>query len=212
MIRIRFAAMLALVLLEAACSALSVRPTTPGLPRPRPVWVIDRGWHTEIGLAADELNGPLDVLRERFPGARVLSFGFGDRHYLDARNPGSGDTLLAMLPGAGAMLVTGLAASPNAAFGASNVVELHLSDAGAERAATYVWNSFARLPSGAANELGDGPYPGSLFYAARITYSLVHTCNTWVADVLAVGGADVSADGVLLAGQVMARARAAAAE
>jgi uncharacterized protein (TIGR02117 family) len=210
MLRIRRVAMVAVVLLAAACGTVPVRPTPPGVPRPQPVWVIDRGWHTEIGLAADQLDGPLDALRGRFPGARVLSFGFGDRHYLGARNPGSGDTLAAMLPDAGAMLVTGLAASPEAAFGAANVVELHLSDAGAERAAAYVWNSFDRLASGAPKELGEGPYPGSLFYAARITYSLLHTCNAWTADVLAVGGASLSADGVVLAGQVMDRARAAA--
>jgi hypothetical protein len=74
-----------------------------------------------------------------------------------------------------------------------------------------VSNSFAHSDSGAPVALGDGPYPGSLFYAASIPYELTHTCNTWTAEVLAEGGAAVSADGVLLAGQVMARARAAQA-
>ena len=200
----------ALALLPAACSAVTALPDPPGAPRPVAVAVIDREWHTEIGLPASELSGPLAVLRDRFPGATMLSFGFGDRHYLAARDPGSADTLLAAFPGPGALLVTGLAASPEAAFGAADVVELRLTEAGARRAAAWLWDSFAHLPTGLPVPLGDGPYPGSLFFAARITYSLAHTCNTWTAEVLQEGGAPVTAAGVVLAGQVMERARAAA--
>jgi hypothetical protein len=58
--------------------------------------------------------------------------------------------------------------------------------------------------------LGDGPYPGSLFYASGDTYALTHTCNTWTAEALQIGGTEVRAAGVLFAGQVMDRARAAA--
>jgi hypothetical protein len=49
-----------------------------------------------------------------------------------------------------------------------------------------------------------------VFYASADTYSLAHTCNTWTAEALQTGGAEVRADGVVLAGQVMDRARAAA--
>jgi uncharacterized protein (TIGR02117 family) len=197
------------LLLLAACSALSARPDPPTLPRPFRIAVIDRDWHTEIGLRAEDLDGPLAAVRDRFPGARTLVFGFGDRHYLAARDPGVGDMLLAALPAAGALLVTGLSTSPEEAFGAADVVRLRLSNDGARRAVAFIWNSFARGPSGAPVALGDGPYPGSLFYAATVTYALTHTCNTWTAEVLQEGGAAVSAEGVLFADQVMRRARAA---
>lgn len=52
------------------------------------VYVIDRGWHTEIGLPATALDGRLAALAADFPGARFLTFGFGDRHYLLARDTG----------------------------------------------------------------------------------------------------------------------------
>ena len=184
-------------------------PDPPTLPRPVAVYVIDRDWHTELGLRADDLTGPLAAVRARFPGARTLVFGFGDRHYLTARNPGFADMLLAALPAPGALLVTGLSTSPEAAFGAADVVALALTRDGARRATDLLWNSFARGPDGAALTLGDGPYPGSLFYAASAIYALTHTCNTWTAELLQQGGLDVSAGGVLLAGQVMARARQA---
>jgi hypothetical protein len=196
------------LLLFAACSAVSVRPDPPALSRPVPVSVIVRAWHTEIGLRAEDLTGPLAGLRARFPGAGILVFSFGDRRYLAAPDPGFGDMLLATLPAPGALLVTGISTAPEAAFGAPNVVRLMLSEDGARRAVAYVSNSFAHSETGALVALGDGPYPGSLFYAASIPYALTHTCNTWTAEVLAEGGAAVSADGVLLADQVAARARA----
>ena len=62
------AAWFALLLLLAACTEIAVRPDPPGLPRPVPVVVIARDWHTEIGLRAEDLTGPLAVLRARFPG------------------------------------------------------------------------------------------------------------------------------------------------
>ncbi len=199
------------LLLLAACSAVPARPDPLSLPRPVPVAVIDREWHTEIGLRAEDLTGPLAALRDRFPGARTLVFGFGDRHYLADPHPGFGDTLLAALPGAGALLVTGLSAAPEAAFGASNVVRLMLSEDGARRAVAYVSNSFTHSETGDLVALGDGPYPGSALYAASMPYSLSHTCNTWTAEVLAEGGAAVSPDGVVTANEMMTRARSAEA-
>jgi len=207
----RPAALLAGILLLAACSAVAVRPDPPALPRTVPISVIERDWHTDIGLRTEDLDGPLVLLRDRFPGARMLVFGFGDRQYLTDPHPALSDMLLAALPAPGALLVTGLSTAPEAAFGEAHVAELMLSDAGAQRALAYVANSFAYSTTGAQVALGDGPYPGSLFYAARIPYALTHTCNTWTAEVLAEGGAAVSAEGVLLAGQVMARTRAAQA-
>lgn len=208
---LRPAALFAVLLALAACTAVAVRPDPLSLPRPVPVAVIDRDWHTEIGLRAEDLTGPLAALRARFPGAPMLVFGFGDRRYLADPHPGFGDMLLAALPAPGALLVTGLATSPEAAFGGPNVIRLMLSEDGARRAVAYVSASFAHDPSGALVALGDGPYPGSLFYAASLSYALTHTCNTWTAEVLAEGGAAVSADGVVLADQLMARARAAQA-
>jgi hypothetical protein len=202
-------ALFAHLLLFTACSAVPSRPDPPALARPVPVSVIVRAWHTEVGLRAEDLTGPLAALRARFPGAAMLVFSFGDRRYLAAPDPGFGDTLLAALPAPGALLVTGIATTPEAAFGGPNVVRLMLSEGGARRAAAYVSGSFAHDATGALVALGDGPYPGSLFYAASIPYALTHTCNTWTAEVLAAGGAAVSADGVLFAGQVTARARAA---
>jgi hypothetical protein len=207
----RLAYALCLALSAAACSAVVDGPDPAALPRTSVVYVVGRDWHTEIGLRAEDVAGPLAAIRERFPGVRTLLFGFGDRQYLIDRRPGFGDMVIAAFPGPGALLVTGLRTTPEEAFGAADVVEVRLSDAGLRRVSGFLWNSFETDGNGRPLPIGAGPYPGSLFYASGDTYALTHTCNTWTAEALQTGGADVRAEGVLLAGQVMERARAAAA-
>jgi hypothetical protein len=191
-----------------ACSAVVGAPDPAALPRTAVVSVVERDWHTDIGLRAEDMDGPLATIRARFPGVRTVLFGFGDRHYLTDRRPGFIDMLIAALPGPGALLVTGLRTTPAEAFGAANVVELAVTGAGLHRLADFLWHAFETGENGQPRLLGEGPYPGSLFFASADTYALTHTCNTWTAEALQLGGTAVRAAGVLFATQVMERARA----
>jgi hypothetical protein len=56
---------------------------------------------------------------DEFPGAQYLFFGFGDRHYLLAKNRGAPVALAALWPGRGMFLATGLTSAPSVAFGDS---------------------------------------------------------------------------------------------
>jgi uncharacterized protein (TIGR02117 family) len=167
------------------------------------VYVVFRGWHTDIGLPADEIGGPAGgTLRHRFPGARYLVFGFGERTYYRSSRPAFGDMLLALLPGAGAILVTALNATPAEAFGSGNAVELRLTPSGLDGIARFLSASLERDATG-LRRIADGPYPGSEFYATPVTYSAFYTCNTWTAEALRQAGLPVFPTGVLFAGQVM---------
>ena len=53
------------------------------------IYVVSRGWHTDIGLPVDEITGPLASLERDFPGVRFMVFGFGERDYYMARSEGS---------------------------------------------------------------------------------------------------------------------------
>ena len=46
-------------------------------PADRVIYVIARGWHTDIGLSIKEARGRLISFRKSFPGVRYLVFGFG---------------------------------------------------------------------------------------------------------------------------------------
>jgi hypothetical protein len=172
--------------------------------------VVSRDWHTDIGLPVTELRGPLASLQRNFPGAAYLLFGFGERAYWTKTDPTPLDMLRALVPGPGAILVTGLRVPPAEAFGQENVVALAVAGAGLDRLSDFLWRELAKGPDGLPPPVADGPYLGSLFYATPRVYSAVYTCNTWTAEAVRIAGPPILVSGVLFAGQVMERARAVA--
>jgi hypothetical protein len=170
------------------------------------IYVVRRQWHVDIGFAAGDLQPPLAMLAAEFPGARTLLFGFGDRHYLLDQDRGVGGMLAALWPGAGVMLVTGLGASAQDAFGEGHVIELQVSVSQAAAAQRFVWQSLTAKKD-AVTPLRVGPYDGSLYYASPQRYSALHTCNTWAAQALQAAQLKVHSAGVVFAGQLWSQAR-----
>ena len=175
------------------------------------VYVVRRGYHTDIGLKVGDLTGPLAAVAARFPAAQTILVGFGDRTFVTTRRRWLGDWLLALLPGRGAMLVTGLRTTPAAAFGTSSVVRLVLDEQHFDGVEAYVNASFA-VAQGSPVWIADGPYRGSLFYASSRTYDLLDTCNTWTSAALRSGGLDAPVAFTLVSSQTMHAARRLAAE
>jgi hypothetical protein len=175
------------------------------------VYVVKRGWHTDIGLPVEEITGKLATLEAGFPGVRFLTFGFGERTFVVNREKNFGSMLNALLPSQSALLMTALKGTPGEAFGPANVVELHVSRAGLDQIEERLWQELELSDGGAPVLLADGPYTGSVFYAARDTYSGLYTCNSWTVEMLREGGLPMSATGVLFSGQVMGLARWAGA-
>jgi hypothetical protein len=163
------------------------------------IFVARRGWHIDIGFAAADLGAPLNSVAAQFPEVKYVFFGFGDRHYLLAKERGASTMLGALWPGPGMLLVTGLKATPAEAFGASQVIALSVSSAQARAAQAFILSSFAN-PSLAA--YAPGPYEGSLYFSAVPRYSAFHTCNTWAAEALNAAGLPVRTTAVLFAGQL----------
>jgi uncharacterized protein (TIGR02117 family) len=207
--RLLIACLSCLVLVGCAAPApsadLTARPPT------ETIFLIERGWHTDIGLQATQVGDMLGQLRVTFPGVHTLVIGFGERAYLLHPDHDFGDMLAALIPGPGALLVTALHTTPGAAFPARDVVELHVSARGLARLTDFIAGSFERPPNGALRSIADGPYPGSLFYASTSTHSGTYTCNTWTAEALQTAGLPVRAAGVVFADDVADQARRIAA-
>jgi hypothetical protein len=174
------------------------------------IYVVGRGWHSDIGLPVAEVTGQLSSLERGFPGIRFMVFGFGERAYYMARHEGSGEMLTAMFPSKSAILMTALSASPVQAFADQRVVMLRLPRAAAERLGEQIWNNLEMQSDGTAVRLADGPYAGSVFFASRETYDLFYTCNTWTARLLRDAGFPVDPD-VVFSGQLMAQVKRIAA-
>jgi hypothetical protein len=188
--------------LVAACSA----PIPVPMANDAVVYVIRREWHTDIGLPVEEIASPLAILEKPFPGVRFLTFGFGERQFLVNHEKSFGAMVGALLPSQSALLMTALAASPERAFGSQSVVALRVSRAGLYRIQAALWQELELSAAGEPILLANGPYEGSVYYAARDTYYGLYTCNTWTADILRAGGLPIPAAGVLFAGQIMGAA------
>ena len=191
-----------LVLLAACCHAAASRATAAArhlIALTSVIYVVKRRWHVDIGFAREQLQPPLASLRADLPQAAYLLFGFGDRHYLLDQDRGPGGILVALWPGPGLMLATGLTNSPQAAFGDANVIEI---------AVTPAWRATLSSSCGAVCRWTMEPPPhctlgpmraASTAQRLRITR---HTCNTWAAQALHAAGLPVKSFGIEFSGQV----------
>ena len=197
-----------LLLTLAACSAEHPASPPDVGARTETIFVIARGWHTDIGLPADALRGRLVPLRETFPGAAWFVFGIGERSFLVKPDAGILDMLTALFPNPSAMLVTGLNHAPDAAFaGSGEVIVANVTEAGLDRLVGFIASSFEYAQPAGPRLLSRGPYPGSLFYYATPTYSGLYTCNTWTADALRSAGIPIRSSGTLFADDVVRQVR-----
>ncbi len=211
------APILAMMLLcLAACSAVpqetSVASTHQAQEPAASVYVLRRGKHTDLILPVAQLHGPLTTLTAGFPGARYLTFGFGDRQYVLALHKNLAHVLLAPLPGDGLLLVTYLQDTPPNVYGSEHLIALPVRQEQIDAISGFVWDSLQQDDKGNVPPYLPGKYPGNVYYPSSKTYYGLYTCNTWTAEALKTGGLPVSTFGVLLAGQVWDQAETIAAQ
>ena len=147
-------------------------------------------------MAVGDLGGGLASLAGDFPGAELLMFGFGKRHFILTPEPGLAQFLAGPFPGEAALEVTGMHAPPSAAL------SLSVTPAGLAGLMAALEGSFAPGPV----LIEARQRPARRYYVAARGYSLAYTCNTWTAEVLAAAGLRVAATGVVFTRGVMAQA------
>ncbi|RZT39436.1 DUF2459 domain-containing protein [Cupriavidus agavae] len=198
---------LAMVLAAASCVlAGCATHAARAAPPVSTIDVVERDWHTDVCLRTADADAALLRLTAGYTGSNFLCFGFGDRHYLLQREPGPLTLLSALLPGDGAILLTILRDTPAAAFGKDNVVRLGVDAAGLDRLRAFLNRAVRTDGAGMPEGLGDGPYPGGLYFAATARYNGFYTCNTWTADALREAGIPILGP-VLFAEGVMRQVR-----
>ena len=138
---------LIVALLTGWLAGCAVAPMAGPVPRGEAtVYVVGRGWHTDIGLPVNEVTGPLASLEERLSRRSLHGLRLRRARVLMEGNEGSGEMLAALLPSKSAILMTALNAPPTEAFADHDVVALRLPSSDVAASSTRLWESLEKLP------------------------------------------------------------------
>jgi uncharacterized protein (TIGR02117 family) len=214
------AALAALTLATAGAGDPHLFPPAAGAPAVE-VAIVDHGYHAGLivrmadlsRLATEEGVPALAAVHARFGAYPWLEVGWGDGAFYRLAPQLSDVTVemaLAALAGshdASVLHVVGLETGPAESFPSSDVQTLRLSADGFRALGQRLAATFALDGSGQPEVLGPGLYGPSLFFRAEGRYSLLETCNHWVARLVAAAGLKVSPVPATLSGGLMAELR-----
>lgn len=197
------------------------RPGDPALHGPAPgegvaLHILDNGFHTDIALPRARLEargGPLaEAVRALPPGDWVLA-GWGDaRFYVDQRpiHHRLPDGARAFFrPGnPSVIMLDPFGRDPAVVWSEDRRQSLTLSPAAFAAMADRIERSLA-LDDGRARIAARRPGEDAVFLASHETFSVLHLCNHWSAEVLNAGGVAVRPVQAVRSAEVMGAARRA---
>ena len=198
-----------------------VRPGDPAFPPAAAgqgveIHILDNGFHTDVALPRARLEargGPLaEAVRTLPPGDWVLA-GWGDaRFYVDQspihhRLPDGARAFFR--PGNPSVLMLDTyGRDPAVAWGDERRQSLSLSPRAFEALVDRIEASLA-LENGRARIATRRAGDDAVFLASRETFSVLHLCNHWSAEVLNAGGVAVRPAHAFFSAEVMGAARRA---
>lgn len=209
------APMRAVILALIACIPLagcSGHRTAADSERSQVVYVVRRGWHSGVVVAAADWPQRGWPLLSSFADARYLEFGWGDAAFYQADKPTLGMTLAAVLwPSSTVMEVVPLQAAPPAGADDFESVAVHVTSAELKAITSSLDASFAQpiSPTGKTYRTAGGE---ARFYHARGKFYLFRMCNRWTSELLELAGCAVSPRLAITAGQVVKAAKRCDAE
>jgi len=166
------------------------------------VSIVYDSWHAAIVLRKDDLPRAVFPELVDFPGARFIEFSWGDKDYFPDPDSGFSMALKAAFWSSGSVLhVVGFTENPEIVYPNAQIVELRLAPPAYARLIAYLSHSFAR-PQDVRAPASPGLVANSRFYPSTHKFSLLNTCNTWVAEALQTAGLPVSPSLVITAGQL----------
>jgi uncharacterized protein (TIGR02117 family) len=178
----------------------------PEDPTCKSVFIVHNTWHAAIVLNRQDLS--TDALPELadFPDAKFIEFSWGDRDFFTDPNAGVWAALRAAFWSSGSVLhLVGFNDTVAQFYRGSETTVLRLAAPAYQLLIDFLSQAFARsTPLGRAKS-SPGLFAYSRFYPATARFSLMRTCNTWVAEALSAAGLPVSPGGVLTAGSLASK-------
>jgi uncharacterized protein (TIGR02117 family) len=169
----------------------------------RTVFVVHDAWHSAVVIKKADI--PATVLPEirDFPAAEYLEFSWGDRDYFPAPDGGLGLALKAAFWSSGSILhVVGFRDAVANTFPGAEIIEIALSEEAFQGLIKFISDTFSRPYPPAPAEPRPGLFPNGRFYSAEGKFSVLRTCNTWVAEALSAAGLPISPGYVITAGNL----------
>jgi uncharacterized protein (TIGR02117 family) len=158
----------------------------------RAVFVLGHGYHTGLAIHARDLPQAAWPAQRDFSDADVFELGWGEREYYPREHPGVWLALRALFtPTASTLKVTAVTGPLSRRFPQSEILELHVSDAGFARMVEFVRQSHEFDTAGRAIVLSTHAEERIRFYASPGTFHLFENCNVWVARALQAAGLPV---------------------
>lgn len=174
----------------------------------RTIYIVHRGWHTGVAIAAaDWPNQRWSLLRE-FPSVEHLEFGWGDeRFYQEEETTFWMAIRAAFWPTPSVIHVIGFATPRPSNIQADAVVTVQVSAEGLRRMAAGIEReSDGAHPTASGPEVPWAPAPNRFYQATRSFY-FPRMCNWWIAHRLQDAGCPILPWTVVTASRVVREAR-----
>jgi uncharacterized protein (TIGR02117 family) len=184
------------------------QPPRPNVPATLPLgavsfYVVHDSWHSAVVLRVANLSAEVFPEINHFPSAQYLEFSWGDRDYFPHPHPGIGLALKAAFWSGGSVLhVVPLHGEPAAVYPQAQVLPLTVARGDFEQLVRFISHSFDRAEPQTAAEARPGLTAESRFYPSVLKFSILRTCNTWVAEALRAANLPIDPKWVISAGSL----------
>jgi uncharacterized protein (TIGR02117 family) len=164
------------------------------------VFIVHDSWHSAIVIKKTDISAAILPELRDFSDAEYLEFSWGDRDYFPAPDPGLALALKAAFWSSGSVLhVVGLNGAMEKLFPNAEIIEVGLSEEAFQRLVKFVSDTFSRSHPAVPAEARPGLSSNARFYSAEGKFSILRTCNTWVAEALSSAGLPISPGSVITA-------------
>ena len=172
-------------------------------PSCKSLFIVHDSWHAAIVLSKNDI-APAELPESAdFPGAEFIEFSWGDQDYFPDPHSGFIAAIKAALWSSGSVIhLVGFSGTLEQVYRGAEIIELRLSLGAFNRLVESLSKTFLRAQGASRAPAAPGLYSHSRFYPATPKFSLLRTCNTWVAEVLEAAAVPVSPRTVITAGNL----------
>ena len=167
------------------------------------IFIVHNSWHAAIVISRDDMSAGVMPELSDFSEAKFIEFSWGDQDYFPDPESGMWAALRAAFWSGGSVLhLVGFSQNVAQFYGGAEIFTLRLTPAALQQLTRHISQFFSRENSSRRAKAAPGLFAHSRFYSSSGKFSLLRTCNTWVAEALEAAGIPVFPESVVTAGSL----------